>query len=163
MWEEFCDIYSPNAEREQNNMEFTIKTFKGDECVFAEVLTKEGSHVCTADGKSNYDAITEICLLFMDILDLHNEKGERIMWIENYDDRYMPFTPNIDNYCEIYKQNKWIKVDGTVLDINDMTDNHIKNCINMIERNCNCRSLNAENYIVYQNLKNEINKREGVN
>lgn len=76
MWGEFVDIYSPNAEKEQNNMEFTIKTFKGDECVFAEVLTNEGSHVCTADGKNNYDAIKEVCLVFTDILELHNERGD---------------------------------------------------------------------------------------
>lgn len=81
------------------------------------------------------------------------------MWIENCDDRYMPFTPNIDNYCEIYKQNKWIAVDGTVLNIKDMTDDHIQNCISMIERNCKVRGLNVNNYIVYKHLKYEINKR----
>lgn len=81
------------------------------------------------------------------------------MWIENCGDRYMPFTPSIDNYCEIYKQDKWIKVDGTILNIKDMTDNHIQNCINMIESHCKVRGLNVENYIVYQNLKDEISKR----
>ena len=79
MYGSFCDIYSPQAEKKRElefnkSIEFNIRTFQDEEGIFAEVTTEEGNHVCIADGKDNYDAIKEVCLVLMDILEWHSEE-----------------------------------------------------------------------------------------
>ena len=80
MWAKFCDIYSLKVEKKKElkmrnkSIEFNIRTYQDEEGVFAEITTENGNHVCTADGKDNYDAIKEACLVLMDILEWHNKK-----------------------------------------------------------------------------------------
>lgn len=78
MWGYFCNNYKLNFSKKKKvdnkNMEFNIRTYQDEEGIFAEITTKEGNHVCVADGKDNYDAIKEACLVLMDILEWHNEE-----------------------------------------------------------------------------------------
>lgn len=55
------------------NIEFNIRTYQDEEGIFAEITTEEGNHVCAADGKNSYDAIKEVCLALIDILEWYNE------------------------------------------------------------------------------------------
>ena len=80
MYARFCDIYSPRAEKKRElkmsnkSIEFNIRIYQDEEGIFAEITTEDGNHVCVADGKDDYDAIKEVCLVLMDILDWHNEE-----------------------------------------------------------------------------------------
>lgn len=81
-------------------------------------------------------------------------------WKEDYDNKYLYIIPNSMDYQPIYDENKWITVDHRVLYIKDMTTNHIKNCINMINRDCEVVSITPIRYKVYNNLLHEYFKRK---
>lgn len=50
-------------------MEYKIRTFQNEEGIFAEIISKNGVSICTADGLTEFKAIKEVCLVFTDIID----------------------------------------------------------------------------------------------
>ncbi|WP_346938278.1 hypothetical protein [uncultured Clostridium sp.] len=54
----------------------------------------------------------------------------------------------------------WITKNGDVLNLSEMTKKHIHNCKAMIESICRDEGLNANDYIIYKKLINELIKRE---
>lgn len=50
-------------------MEYKIRTFQNEEGIFAEIISKNGVSICTADGLTEFKAIKEVCLVFADIID----------------------------------------------------------------------------------------------
>jgi hypothetical protein len=56
------------------------------------------------------------------------------------------------------KNNKtWMKLDGTIVKIKDMSTNHIINCIKLLDNADAC--INATQLPAYKGLTKELNKR----
>lgn len=82
------------------------------------------------------------------------------MWRQTDLNKYMPYIPtHVENYNEIYSKNNWIKSDGSIIKINDMDNDHLRNSINMVERYCVGEGIKANKYRVVNNLINELLKR----
>ena len=61
-------------------------------------------------------------------------------------------------YTVEFCKDKWKTRDGQILELKDMTKNHIINSLNMILRICNREHLNPNRYKIYNNLRKELKK-----
>ena len=57
------------------------------------------------------------------------------------------------------RRKKWKTRDRKILELKDMTKNHIINSLNMILRICNREHLNPNSYKIYNNLRKELKRR----
>lgn len=55
--------------------------------------------------------------------------------------------------------NKWKTKDGTIMKLSEMKTSHIINCLNMINKQCNKECWKPNTFPIYNNLRNELQKR----
>ena len=62
-------------------------------------------------------------------------------------------------YAFEFCKDKWKTRDGQILELKDMTKNHIINSLNVILRICYREHLNPNSYKIYNNLRKELKRR----
>lgn len=55
---------------------------------------------------------------------------------------------------------KWVTINGEVLELKDMSTEHLINSIHMIERICAHEKWNCKDFVIYRNLLKELKNRE---
>ena len=57
---------------------------------------------------------------------------------------------------------KWVTAKGDELEVKDMTNNHIQNCISMMEKNLIPNDIDPATYKIYNIMKEELKRRESL-
>jgi|GEM_PF-4301677 len=79
---------------------------------------------------------------------------EIVELIQSYKKYVLKETPK---YPFMECTNKWMTKNGEELELASMTRKHLKNCKSMIESICHDEKLNATDYIIYNNIVEELN------
>ena len=79
-----------------------------------------------------------------------------------WEEEYFNYISKINRPKYVFQtlNNTWKTREGKVVELKDMSKNHIINSLNMILKICNREGWKAEKFIIYNNLRKELKKRK---